>query len=133
MVDTNECKKRELKMEVEDTSTSKKMKLEPVEEDNATLLADSVTEPSSLPPDADESVTLKGKVKDEAKDEATDDTKDDTKEPEFFTTSMYTDEFNTMLETVLNSEQFLFDTHELQVFEQCQLLEGSAVPLNYTW
>lgn len=124
MVDTSECNKRELKVEAEDTSASKKIKSEPMEEEDATLLANSVTEPSSLLPDADESVNLKEETKDEAKDE--------TKEPEFSTTSMYTDEFNTMLETVLSGEQFLFDTYELQVFEQFQLLEGSVVPLNHT-
>ena len=128
MVDTSECKKRELKVEAEDTSASKKIKSEPMEEEDATLLANSVTEPSSLLPDADESVNLKEETKDEAKDEA----KDETKEPDFSTTSMYTDEFNTMLETVLSGEQFLFDTYELQVFEQFQLLEGSVVPLNHT-
>lgn len=105
-MDTHGCKKRELKMEEGDISASKKIKLEPTDEGDTTLLA----EPSS--PSNDGSV--KGEVKDEDK------------EPEFFTTSMYTDEFTTMLDTVLNGEQFLFDADELQVFEQFQLLQGSV-------
>ncbi|GAN01391.1 hypothetical protein MAM1_0007c00824 [Mucor ambiguus] len=113
-MDTGERQKRELKTEEVDTSASKKIKLEPMGEGDATLLADSVTEPSSPPPSNAESFDLKDEVKDEDK------------EPEFFTTSMYTDEFTNMLDTVLNGEQFLFDTDELQVFEQFQLLEGSS-------
>ncbi|KAK4511600.1 uncharacterized protein ATC70_012816 [Mucor velutinosus] len=109
MVDTCEYKKRELKMEEEDSSASKKIKLE-LEENETTVLAGSATEPPS--PSKNES------MQDEAKDQD--------KDPEFFTTSMYTDEFNTMLETVLNGEQFLFSTDELQVFEQFQLLEDES-------
>ncbi|KAF1799975.1 VRR-NUC domain-containing protein [Mucor lusitanicus] len=105
-MDTHGCKKRELKMEEGDISASKKIKLEPTDEGDTTLLA----EPSS--PSNDGSV--KGEVKDEDK------------EPEFFTTSMYTDEFTTMLDTVLNGEQFLFDADELQVFEQFQLLQDES-------
>jgi hypothetical protein len=50
--------------------------------------------------------------------------KDEEKEPEFFTTSMYTDEFNTMLETVLENEKFLFDNNELEIFQTFQTLKG---------
>ncbi|CEP13314.1 hypothetical protein [Parasitella parasitica] len=48
------------------------------------------------------------------------------KEPEFFTTSMYTDEFNTMLETVLENESFLFNEQELDVFETFKSLQDES-------
>lgn len=50
--------------------------------------------------------------------------KDEEKEPEFFTTSMYTDEFNAMLDTVLENEKFLFDNNELEIFQTFQSLNG---------
>ncbi|KAG2204394.1 hypothetical protein INT46_006946 [Mucor plumbeus] len=52
--------------------------------------------------------------------------KDEEKEPEFFTTSMYTDEFNTMLETVLENEKFLFDNNELEIFQTFQTLKDES-------
>lgn len=56
-------------------------------------------------------------------------TKDDlpTEEPHFFTNSMYTDEFNLMLETVLEGEKFLFDQEETRIFETFQALKGLSL------
>jgi len=105
MVDTNENNKRDLKTE-DNTNVNKKIKVEQIGETDAILLAESMPE-SSLSNNV-ESTALK----------------DEEKEPEFFTTSMYTDEFNTMLETVLEGESFLFNTNELKVFEQFQSLQG---------
>ncbi|KAL7334981.1 hypothetical protein PS15p_200529 [Mucor circinelloides] len=107
MVDTNEHNKRDLKTE-DNTNANKKIKVEQIGETDAILLAESMPE-SSLPNNV-ESTALK----------------DEEKEPEFFTTSMYTDEFNTMLETVLEGESFLFNTNELKVFEQFQLLQDES-------
>lgn len=105
MVDTNENNKRDLKTE-DKTNVNKKIKVEQIGEKDAILLAESMPESSSS--NNVESTALK----------------DEEKEPEFFTTSMYTDEFNTMLETVLEGESFLFNTNELKVFEQFQSLQG---------
>lgn len=44
---------------------------------------------------------------------------------EFYETSMYTDEFNTMLETVLKDESFLFSVDEIQKFDAYRHLSGS--------
>ncbi|KAI8643784.1 VRR-NUC domain-containing protein [Parasitella parasitica] len=52
--------------------------------------------------------------------------KDEENEPEFFTTSMYTDEFNAMLETVLDGESFLFNEQELDVFRTFQSLQDGS-------
>lgn len=51
-------------------------------------------------------------------------TTETTDEPPFFTSSMYTDEFNLMLETVLSGEQFLFDQEENRTFESFRSLAG---------
>ncbi|GAA5816836.1 hypothetical protein MFLAVUS_010370 [Mucor flavus] len=49
-------------------------------------------------------------------------TTETTDEPPFFTNSMYTDEVNLMLETVLSGEQFLFDQEENRTFESFRSL-----------
>lgn len=51
-------------------------------------------------------------------------TTETTDEPPFFTNSMYTDEVNLMLETVLSGEQFLFDQEENRTFESFRSLAG---------
>lgn len=49
--------------------------------------------------------------------------------PDFFTTSMYTDEFNNMLESVLESESFLFNQEENQTFDTFRSLKGFLIYL----
>lgn len=44
---------------------------------------------------------------------------------EFYATSMYTDEFNTMVETVLKDESFLFSVDEIHMFDTYRYLSGS--------
>lgn len=44
---------------------------------------------------------------------------------EFYATSMYTDEFNLMVETVLKDESFLFSVDEIHMFDTYRYLSGS--------
>lgn len=46
------------------------------------------------------------------------------KETPFFETSMYTDEFNTMLSTVLDGERHLFCEDEIRLFDTYKALSG---------
>lgn len=46
-------------------------------------------------------------------------------EKEFYTDSMYTDEFNNMLETVLENESFLFTEKEIGLFNTYRSLKGN--------
>jgi tetrahydromethanopterin S-methyltransferase subunit A len=44
--------------------------------------------------------------------------------PEYFTTSMYTDEFDNMLEAVFSGEKFLFSEEEICTFDTFRSLKG---------
>jgi DNA polymerase II large subunit len=48
-------------------------------------------------------------------------------EKEFYTSSMYTDEFSDMLETVLENESFLFTKEEINSFNTYRSLKGYFV------
>ena len=45
-------------------------------------------------------------------------------EKKLYTTSMYTDEFNILLNTVLEEESFLFSEEEKDIFQTFHALEG---------
>lgn len=63
------------------------------------------------------------------KEEKSDDMLIDSKEeestkPDFFTSCMYSDEFDLLLETVLKEESFLFNEQEIQKFKLFRSIKG---------
>lgn len=65
---------------------------------------------SELIPEVADPVEMEESVKEEEEEDLSD-------KKEFYETSMYTDEFNTMLETVLKDESFLFSVEEIHKFD----------------
>lgn len=72
---------------------------------------------SEVIPEVADPVEMEESVKEEEEEDLSD-------KKEFYETSMYTDEFNTMLETVLKDESFLFSVEEIHKFDTYKHLSG---------
>ncbi|RCH85821.1 hypothetical protein CU098_000182, partial [Rhizopus stolonifer] len=128
---TGNDSKQEIKLENNQKQETSRVKLEI--EQRQELDSTQLSKHDQTDDQADDQEDIRENTQiDDQQDTQTDDqvddqeeTREETQEDQFFTTSMYTDEVNHMLDTVLEGEAYLFDKEEIQLFDTYRTLEGN--------